>query len=60
MLADQDDGFGVLFSQYGFQESYDSQSQTELGINDDNVNPTSIQGWNGVAIHRTDTTQDVN
>ena len=55
-LVEKDDGIGVLFSQYGFQHSYDSQSQTELGVNDDNVNPMSVQGWNGVAIFRTDTT----
>ena len=46
-------------SQYGFQLSYDSQTQMELGIDGNNVNPTSVQGWNGVAIHRKDQAQSV-
>lgn len=46
-------------SQFGFQNQYDSQAQQELGIDDDNVNPTAVQGWNGVAIHRKDLAQSV-
>ena len=46
------EGFGILLSQFGFQQSYDSESQQKLGIDDMNVNPTAVQGWNGVAFHR--------
>ena len=53
-MARKGEGFGVIMSQYGFQLSYDSQTQMELGIDGNNVNPTSVQGWNGVAIHRKD------
>ena len=58
-LGRKGEGFGVIMSQYGFQKSYDSQTQMELGIDDSNVNPTSVQGWNGVALHRRDQAQSV-
>lgn len=51
LIEHEGDGFAVLLSQFGFQTTYDSQTQVELGINDFNVNPTSPQGWNGVAVH---------
>lgn len=54
VLDRQGEGFGLILSQFGFQKSYDSATQMELGINDSNVNPKSVQGWNGVALHRKD------
>ena len=48
-----DDAYGVMLSQYGYQESYDSASQQLAGIDDVTADPREVQGWNGFGIVRT-------
>ena len=47
-----DDTFGLIFSQFGYQQTYDSASQQEASITDVTANPREVQGWNGFAVVR--------